>query len=218
MKSSDIPSTNRQIKNLIFSPHIDDEALGCFSFLTPDTHVLYCGVEDRPGMPGQMRIKELERSSAQLGFSWELLDNVVNHYQATDLIAPMEAMINTHRPDTVLIPEPSYNQDHRSVYDAGIIATRPHDSNWFVSNVLIFEQPHSVMWPHSSPVEPNVFIEIDIEAKLQAYQLYASQVRGHRSPETLTAMATLRGAQIGRSHAEGFRAKRIVKNYKIVDS
>lgn len=202
-----------QVKNLIFSPHIDDEVLGCFSFLKKNTYILYCGVEDRPGIHKSVRIEELESSSSQHGFSWELLDNEVNHYQADALIEPMEKLINLYQPDTVLIPEPSYNQDHRCVYDAGIVATRPHDNNWFVPNVLIFEQPHSVMWPHSEPVEPNVFLEIDIKAKLQAYQLYATQVRGHRSPEILTALAGLRGSQIGKPFAEAFRAKRITRSF-----
>ena len=208
-----INTKTRQGKNLLFSPHVDDEVLGCFAFLTADTHILYCGVEDRPGIPRDVRIKELEHSSARLGFSWELLDNEVNHYQADALIEPMETLINQYQPDTVLIPEPSYNQDHRSVYDAAIVATRPHDSNWLVPNVLIYEQPHSVMWPHGTSIEPNVFLEIDIKAKLEAYQLYATQVRGHRSPEIVTALAGLRGGQIGKSFAEGFRAKRIVMSF-----
>lgn len=208
-----ITKSTRQGKNLIFSPHVDDEVLGCFAFLNADTHVLYFGVEDRPGVSKAVRIEELERSSGYLGFSWEILDNEVNHYQADTLITPMETLINRYRPDTVLIPEPSYNQDHRNVYDAGIVATRPHDSNWLVPKVLIFEQPHSVMWSYGAPTEPNVFQEIDIKAKLEAYQLYSSQVRGHRSPETVTALARLRGGQIGRSFAEGFRAKRIVGGF-----
>ncbi|MFT4729580.1 MAG: hypothetical protein ACI9UN_004098 [Granulosicoccus sp.] len=43
---------------LIFSPDVDDEVLGCFAFLGPQTWVLYGGVEDRPTIPKAMRIKE----------------------------------------------------------------------------------------------------------------------------------------------------------------
>ena len=42
-------------------------------------------------------------------------------------IAYIESAINTFRPDIVFIPNPSYNQDHQAVYDASIIALRPHD-------------------------------------------------------------------------------------------
>lgn len=195
---------------LILSPHIDDEVLGCFSFLGPDCFVLYFGAEDRPSVSRIERIQELERAADMLEFQWEVLDNPVNNYRVQDLIPIIEHTINRLNPLTVLMPEPSYNQDHRAVYDAGLVATRPHDSNWFVPNVLIFEQPDSVLWFHSTPSEPTYFREIQIERKLAAYALYASQVRGHRSPETLRAQACLRGAQICKPYAEAFRVKRIV--------
>ena len=57
-----------------------------------------------------------------------------------------------------------------------------------------------------------MFVEIDAEAKLAAYARYASQVRGHRSPECVRALAALRGAAIGRPAAEGYRALRIVRS------
>lgn len=197
---------------LIMSPHIDDEVLGCFSFLTADCFVLHFGAEDRPYVSRLERIQELEQASALLGFQWQVLEHPVNRYQMQDLIDVMEQTINRLKPQTVLIPEASYNQDHRAVYDAALVATRPHDSNWFVPNVLIFEQADSVVWPHSAPPEPTYFREIQIEQKLAAYALYASQVRGHRSPQTLQAQASLRGAQICKPYAEAFRVKRMVAN------
>ncbi|MEE9332579.1 MAG: PIG-L family deacetylase [Granulosicoccaceae bacterium] len=198
------------IDTLIFSPHIDDEVLGCYSWLKTGTLVVVAGVEDRPNIPKTTRIAELKASSERLGFAWQLLDNTVNEYQSSSLITPYETAINQHKPLRVLIPEPSYNQDHRAVYDASIVATRPHDTNWFVNEILVFEQPHSVMWRHAPQPEANYFVELNIDDKLAAYALYASQVRGHRSPTTIAAMAQLRGAQINASHAEAFYAKRLV--------
>lgn len=195
---------------IIFSPHLDDEVLGCFSWLRFGTHVIYGGVEERPLISKDTRIQELRCAADQLGFSWELLENCVNQYSSPSLIAPMERALNLHQPSTVLIPEPSYNQDHRAFYDAALVATRPHDRNWQVPQVLIFEQPHSVIWPHQQQPAPNYFLEIDIDHKLAAYRLYDSQVRGHRSPETLKALAALRGAQISKPYAEAFYAKRII--------
>ena len=210
MKSSRSGSEPVNHNVLVLSPHVDDEVLGCFSFLGPASFVLHFGAEDRPDVSRLERIQELKRAAGMLGFQWEVLENPVNNYRMQDLIATIEQIINRLRPSTVLMPEPSYNQDHRAVYDAGLVATRPHDTNWFVPNVLIFEQPDSVLWFHSAPSEPTYFREIQIERKLAAYALYASQVRGHRSPETLRALASLRGAQIYRPYAEAFRVKRIV--------
>jgi hypothetical protein len=65
------------------------------------------------------------------------------------------------------------------------------------------------MWPAAPAVAVTVFYEIDIAAKIAAYRGYKSQVRGHRSPEVVEALARLRGAQIGRPFAEGFGLKRL---------
>jgi len=199
------------VATVIISPHIDDEVLGCFAFLGPRTRVLYGGVEDRPEISGAARIAEMQRVADKLGFGWDLLDNVVNQFRLGDLIEPIERCLHEYRPETVLIPQPSsYNQDHRAVHEAAIVATRPHDQNWLVPRVLVYEQPHTMLWPIADAVEPTVFCEIDIEAKLAAYRGYTSQVRGHRSPEVVEALARLRGAQMGRPFAEGFGLKRLV--------
>lgn len=200
---------NDTVETLVIAPHCDDEVLGCFSFLTDRTRVLYCGVEDRPSR--DQRIAELQRAAAALGFAWDALDNIVNQFRMHDLIEPLEHCLHEHRPQTVLIPQPSsYNQDHRAVYEAAMVAMRPHDENWLVPRVLVYEQPHTVVWPVARAIEPTVFREIDIEAKLAAYRLYESQVRGHRSPDVVEALARLRGAQIGRPFAEAFGVKRMI--------
>jgi len=187
---------------------VDDEVLGCFSFLNHQCVVVIAGVESRVGMPKSMRIDELDQSSAKLGFRYELLDHPVNNYQVSKLIAPFEDAIARYKPDTVLMPIPSYNQDHRAVYDAALVATRPHDNNWRVRRVFGFEQPHSQIWPYETWSKPSFHRVINVQDKLAAYQLYASQVRGHRSPETVAALAAIRGAEIGEKHAEAFHVLR----------
>lgn len=193
---------------LIVAPHVDDEVLGCFSFLDERAFVLHLGVEDRPEASRGQRLQEVSAAAEVAKFSWRALDFEVNRYRCADLIGALETEINALRPLTVLIPVPSYNQDHRTTYDAALVACRPHDRNWFVRNVLLYEQPHSVLWKHGGEPEPGLFREIDIDAKLALYDLYRSQVRGHRSPEVVEALARLRGAQIRVPFAEGFHVKR----------
>ena len=197
-----------EIGRIVFAPHVDDEVLGCFAFLGPDTEVVYGGIEDRPSRP--IRQAELDTSAAALGFAHRSLDHTVNRFDANDLIEPFETIINDRKPHTVLIPEPSYNQDHRAVYDAAITATRPHDKNWRVDRVLIYEQPDSVLWRHGDIEQPTVFVPINVESKVEAYLRYQSQVRGHRSPDHVRALAVLRGAHIGVSAAEAFHLRRLV--------
>jgi len=195
---------------LVLSPHIDDEVLGCHSFLAPGTKVCYFGVEDRPTVSAKERLRELKRVARDRGFTWELLNFTVNSYRCSELISPIERAINQNRPFRILIPYPSYNQDHRAVYEAALTALRPHDRNWFVPVVLVYEEVHVVVWPRGVLMEPNYFVPLELEQKLRTYRLYRSQVRGHRAPDLVAALARLRGAQANLPYAEAFVCKRFV--------
>jgi LmbE family N-acetylglucosaminyl deacetylase len=194
---------------LILAPHVDDEVLGCHSFLVPGTTVCYFGIEDRPTATADERREEVAAAAARKGFAWMALDFTVNRYACADLIGSIERVVNSARPRRVLIPHASYNQDHRAVHDAAITALRPHDRNWFVPEVLVYEEP-DVLWPHAVSFEPNFFVPLDIADKLRTYGLYRSQVRGHRPPALLRALARVRGAQANLAYAEAFACRRRV--------
>lgn len=205
------------MKKLVIAPHIDDEILGCGGILDNNCHVVYCGfneshIPNRPTM--QHRLKEAEVVSEFLGFTYECLSNKINHYQLQDLVESFEYLINKYKPLEVYLPYPSYNQDHNVVYEAALIALRPHDQNHFVNKVLVYEQPQVLLWDYTHNMEgsfkPNYFVPIDIEKKIEAYTLMASQVRSFRSPEMLRSMATLRGKQCNYENAEAFQVIRMV--------
>ncbi|WP_339785940.1 MAG: PIG-L deacetylase family protein [Imperialibacter sp.] len=197
-----------QTRNLVISPHIDDEVLGAFTFLNRDTFVLYLGVEDRSYVSARERKNELSAVAGEIGFQYEVLDFEVNRYQTSDLISPIEKAINRHQPEYLIIPAESYNQDHRATFQAAHCAARPHDLNFFVKNVLVYEQPQTFLWPVRS-FQPVYFKQLNLEKKLATYQLYASQVREHRSPEILKNLASLRGKQSNFQFAEGFEVMRM---------
>ena len=201
-------------KNLIFSPHVDDELLGSFSFLDENTNVIETGVDEFHVVDKDERLEELKKLSNHCGFAYKVLDNVVNNFDLKKLIDEYELILNEIKPNVVLIPYPSYNQDHRTVYDAALVALRHHDSNHFVKTVLVYEQPHSFLWDYnhniSGTFKPNYYRELDIENKINSYKLLESQVRGHRSPEILTTLAKLRGMQSGYDYAEAFQILRWV--------
>ena len=120
------------------------------------------------------------------------------------MIGAFEEAINRLKPDEIYIPNPSYNQDHRTVYNAAMVALRPHDLNHFVKKVLIYEEPQVYLWNNTSrEFKPNYFVPININKKIKAYKMMASQVRTFRSPEMLKAMALLRGGQGNCKYAEG---------------
>lgn len=121
---------------------------GCFSVLGPNTFVLYCGFDEslirdnwvKPRPSKEVRLKEMKEISSKYGFQYAVLENKVNYYIVQDLISSFEFHINKLKPDFVFIPNPSYNQDHRTVYEAMLTALRPHDINHFINKVLIYEQ------------------------------------------------------------------------------
>ncbi|MDB3983803.1 hypothetical protein N9437_02955 [Acidimicrobiia bacterium] len=203
------------VKNLIFSPHVDDELLGCFSFLNKNTHVIETGVDEFHVVDRKERLNELEKLASHCSFTYSVLDNVVNKYNLKDLIDQYEAAVNEYKPELALIPYPSYNQDHRAVYDASLVALRHHDVNHFVKKILVFEQPHSYIWDYNHSIsgafKPNYYSPVDIEDKLYSYGLLESQVRGHRSPEILKSLGKMRGYQAQIDFAEAFQILRWIE-------
>ena len=201
---------------IIISPHVDDDILGCGGVLDQTSLVLYCGVDDFHVVDRDERIQEAKAASEILGHSYILLHgNKVNKYLANDLIDDFSNLINAHKPKQVFIPHPSYNQDHRAVYEAALIALRPHDINFFVKEVFVYEQPHVFFWDHAHSIasnfKPNYFVPIDINKKLDAYRAMKSQNREFRSARHIEALAVLRGGQSHCEHAEAFQSLRVVK-------
>jgi LmbE family N-acetylglucosaminyl deacetylase len=204
------------IDKIVISPHIDDEILGCGGTLDQNTLVLHCGIEDRSSISAEERLDEIKKAQNILGFKMKLLrKNVVNNYNVSDLIPDIEKIINEYRPEKVYIPYPSYNQDHVAVYQAALVALRPHDINHFVKKVLVYEQPHVFLWDNTHNIDgsfkPNYYVKIDIEKKIKAYQALPSQIRAFRSPSTITNLASLRGQQSNCDYAEAFKIIRWVE-------
>lgn len=200
---------------LVISPHIDDEVLGCGGILDGDTFVLECGVDKFHVVSRKNRIEELERMQELLGFEFEILTNLVNNYEVPVLIDQLSDTINRVKPEKIFIPHPSYNQDHQAVYKASLIALRPHDINFFVEKVLVYEQPHVFLWDYSydkdSSFKPNYFARIDIEQKVSAYKILESQLRSFRDPKLVRDLASVRGAQAQCDFAEGYEVLRWVE-------
>lgn len=129
-----------------------------------------------------------------------------------ELINEFTDTINTGCYDTLVIPNASYNQDHRAVYEAALTAVRPHDTNHFVKKVLLFEEPESFgTLRHGQRFYPNYFRPVDIDKKLELIKIYKSQLRDHRSLDFIKAIAKLRGEQMCKPYAEAFDILRWVK-------
>lgn len=210
---------NKFGKILIIAPHADDEVLGCGGIMQKygsSVAVLYV-TSFHPRIDHEAYLSErksvLKQAGIHTSFETKFIraTNELDSVPISKVISELEKNINLYKPDTIFTCFPSYNQDHRVVYEATITATRPHDENHFVKNVLVYEQPETL---HSQRIggevfKPEVFVSINIEDKIRLYSLYASQVREHRSVAAIRGLAALRGSYICKKDAEAFSVVRM---------
>ncbi|MFI7121897.1 PIG-L deacetylase family protein [Amycolatopsis sp. NPDC049868] len=202
---------SKKATTLVVSPHADDEVLGCASVLGEDTHVLYIGVDDFHVVSAEERTKEIAAVAEAQGFSWDVGEFQVNSYHRdlSGIIGFIESAVLSIRPQRLFSPIPSYNQDHRTVWRAVQAATRRHDTIFFVPEIYLYEEPDNFL-DSTYPFKPQMYLDLDLDRKLVLNSLHASQVRGHRSPDVLRAMASTRGLQSKLASAEAFEVVRQV--------
>lgn len=205
---------NKNYRTLIISPHCDDEVLGCGGIinnrLNDKVFVYYLGIEEFHIVSRSERLSEVEKVAGFFNFDYQVSDNVVNNYDKKKLINEITGVINRIKPKEIFIPNPSYNQDHQEVYHACLVALRPHDKNFFLKNVFVYEVEQYLLWMPTKFI-PNYFEGIDIDRKIEAYKLYQSQIRDMRPPELLKSFAHINGLSSGYDYAEGFVILRMVK-------
>lgn len=195
---------------LVLSPHQDDECLGVGGtmFYCKKLHIHYFNYH-HPNVDSLKYLSEAREVHRVLNCTTSYSDfdatNTMHLHPIAVYITQIEELVNSIKPDTIFVPAQSRNQDHRVVYESAITATRFHDTNWFVPNVLVYEQNEYM----NNLFTPNYYVSIDIEKKLELFYLYKSQQRGHRKPEHIKALATLRGMEINGDYAEAFMAVRM---------
>lgn len=224
---------------LVVAPHPDDEVIGCGGVISRikraggEVFVQFMTVGDTADFTSAGWSTAAERETE--------IDQVMRHLDADghhiafpgsehhlrldssprhELISMIERdsplSLTALAPTAVFIPEwTSYNQDHRVTAEAVITALRPGDATVKPqpSIVLSYEEVADG-WTAEPLAPPNVFVtlsEDDLDHKLKALSLYASQVREHpstRSDFALRSLAAVRGAQSGIPLAEAFHCLR----------
>lgn len=212
-----------RVKTLIVSPHCDDEVLGCSSFLLEgEVTILYMTMghalfgsdvifRERERMLRTLKMLTRKPVPKIVTSIYHQNLNAFDVVPLVKLLNEFEQFIRMFHPTTVVLPNPSHNQDHRAVYEAFLTAVRPHDRIPFVKRVLLYEEPETHCTLRKvEPFKPTYFKSVDIEKKLGLYSKYKSQQRSYRSTEIIRALAKLRGLQGGVDFAEGFEVVRWV--------
>lgn len=130
----------------------------------------------------------------------------------------IEKAINMYSPDTILTHSAlDVNNDHRIVYRASIMATRPVAQNP-VSRLVSYEVMSSSEWAYGEVFVPSIFEQIeeqDLALKWQAMAAYETEVKEFpfpRSEQGIRARAMSRGMEAGVPLAEAFHLIREFKS------
>jgi N-acetylglucosamine malate deacetylase 1 len=151
-----------------------------------------------------------------------LADQRLDALPLLEVITPIEKCIDELRPEVVFTHyKEDANQDHRAVFQATLVATRPVEGS-SVQQVLCYETASSTEWAPPFPgsvFSPNVFVDISstLPIKLQAMREYerthSGEMRSYphpRSYEALEAYAKRHGVVAGVHAAEPFMLVRHV--------
>ncbi|HBS30153.1 MAG TPA: hypothetical protein DEA40_00160 [Parvularcula sp.] len=214
---------------LVIAPHADDESLGMggsiarYARAGVETHVALLTGHGADTPHPFIAKKDFDTVRGEFEAAMDALG--VKHRHVRDLPAVMLDSAPTHkvnavarelveivRPHRLYLPFAyDLHRDHRELFYAFLVQARPYlPLGGSIEEVWCYETPSET---HLSPLEPafspNRHVDISdfLAAKLKAIDCYASQKQDAplpRSRQAVTALAQLRGSQIGVAAAEAF--------------
>jgi LmbE family N-acetylglucosaminyl deacetylase len=215
---------------VVLAPHADDEAMGCSGLMAKlaaagsRIHVVYLAVDGfhHYGLDGEttyeQRLAEIEhvlelfgeRCTYEIAYGGRDLIERLDTLPRRELVDRFERVLNEHKPELLLLPAlPDYDQDHQAVFGAAHAAARPiaaQFGKWLVPHVLAYEMT-KLQWASAPLPRFAAFTDITdvLETKLESVRRYKTMWRPSphiRSLESVRALATIRGAEIGVEAAE----------------
>jgi len=215
-------------KVLIIAAHPDDETYGLggtiMKLKEQGNEVNVFIMTD--GVTARHDVKSLQKQAAEnackkLGVDnllfGDLPDQKLDELALLEVIKPISKTITEINPSIVFTHHGGdANQDHRTIFDATIVATRPFGNNP-VKELYTYEVASSTEWAPSLnhwTFQPNYYINIEnyldkkIEAALEYSKTFQSEVPPYphpRSPEAIKIYAEKRGIEVGFRSAEAFQ-------------
>jgi LmbE family N-acetylglucosaminyl deacetylase len=189
-------------------------------------HVVYLAVDGfhHYGVEGEttyaQRVAEIEdvlalfgeNTTYEIAYGDQDLIEKLDTLPRRDLVDRFEKVMIEHEPELLLLPAlPDYDQDHQAVFYAAHAAARPiaqQFGSFLVPNILAYEMT-KIQWAADPLPRFGAFTDITehIETKLESVRRYKTMLRPSphiRSLESVKALATIRGAEIGVRYAEAF--------------
>jgi len=215
---------------LVIAPHPDDEVLGVggtmarFARTGGEVTVLTVAAHMPPlysSAVHQKTIEEARAAHALLGIKQSIFfDNpavFLGDIPTHQFNASIAEVVNSVRPQVLLVPYYDRHVDHRFVFEAAMVAARPIGAGTNIKVLGAYETLSETHWnaPHLEPnFTPNWCVDITdfIELKIEAMRCYESQLHAFpqpRSLEALKALALFRGSQAGMGYGEGIHVIRM---------
>ena len=211
-------------KILVISPHPDDESLGAggtIAKFSSDNEISVLTVAGhRPPLyqekDYEKTVEEANKAHKILGIHESIFLDIptttIGSMALHEFYKMVIDVVSRIEPEIVLIPYYDRHIDHREVFEAAMIATRPVRHGQKIKLIAAYETPSSTHWnaPYIEPTfTPNWVVDIEesIDRKLEAIACYGSQIPpfpGPRSVEALKGLAIFRGTQAGFGYGEAF--------------
>jgi LmbE family N-acetylglucosaminyl deacetylase len=217
-------------KILVVAPHPDDETLGMGGTIAKmsesghDVTVVTVSAHMPPLYPEEVHQTTMRESRAAhqclgvkeskyLGHAAVSLKGLDDSVLNGELLEEVREL----NPTQVYIPFFDRHSDHRAVFEAAMVATRPVGAGTGIRLFAAYETLSSTHWnaPNIEPAfNPNFFVDVtgQIDTKLAAMAKYQSQLHDFPAPrslEALRALALFRGSQSGSGYAESFQVIRM---------
>lgn len=212
-------------KILIVAAHPDDETLGCGGTLLKhkaqgdEIHWMIvtamspeCGFNPEAIARREREIESVEKmydfdSVHRLNFPTAKLDEV----PVSKLVTAISKVFQSVKPNQVYLPfQHDVHSDHQHVFAAAYSCTKSFRYP-SVRKVMMVETLSETDFSQSASggFVPNLFVDISntFDRKMEILRIYQSELGPHpfpRSEESITALATLRGAAAGCKYAESF--------------
>lgn len=210
---------------LVIAPHPDDEILGVggtmarFAKAGGEVTVLTVAAHMPPLYTVeayQRTITEARKAHALVGVTESVFLNnpavLMESIPTPEFNEQIDDVVKRVEPAIVLIPFCDRHIDHRRIFDASMVATRPVGAGRNIKLLAAYETLSETHWnaPYvESMFMPNWCVDVTdlIDLKAAAMRCYESQLQPFpmpRSIEALRALALFRGSQAGMGYAEAF--------------
>lgn len=220
------------MKILVIAAHPDDEVLGCggiiLKHIKNKDDVVICILTDgslnRYSQDKARVVKEQALQCAKfLGLERVIFKDLPN--QALDtipilkVIQTIEEVIREVKPEIIYTHDKiDLNHDHRIVYEASLVATRPLPENRIRKMLTYFvpaSSEHNNVDSESTFI-PNLFVDIkeEIDQKVEAFSFYKTEAREYphpRSSQAIKVYAKYWGISVGLEYVEPFRLIREIE-------